>query len=944
MAVKACSTITLFQNIDIISTTYYYKLLNSLTTPNVPDDSVVDPTTSAGGSWSTSEPSYTEGSTSYLYYTIQTKFSNGTQSYSYSSIVSGERKACLSSSYEAAKAAYNKAVNAQNTANAAEKKIYHTCSSSGGTAGYFYFARCVITQAYANKPITFSVANRGIDETNVELRFANQNGTDPALTIFKKTGKANVYIVKADTSTWDLYVQKTESYDQATFNKFSMNGYDSKFTWTWKDTTVTSLPSGYRSAGDATEIIVGTQTAATGAWTGVASFDQLVDGQEITYWLPYNGSGNATLNLTLSNGTTTGAINCYYSGASRITTHYAAGNIIHLTYRVNASVAGTNYTGWWADANYVDGNTYDRIRFNQNITAGEAITNGQLIAKVATSFKKLVAELGFDVTQPVLLAGSDIASGGTNSNTYLSYPSVNITKTVSGLSLTAKNTCYLVGQLSGNTFTTKSSGMLTTTVPTSEDGYYYMSLGYMSSATNMILFPEHPIFRFINGSFKNIAQMAFEANDFTINVDTANENLWFNYQKPKADTTQWTTNPTEVIKTGLPNNNEYDFALRTSGITSYYVPYDKNKKYKAIGWLKTITSQASSTSYYYPSIMPYDFDNNLISWNNMMSTPTSNTTLAQDLKNGDTKVYITSTSNWPTGTANKAYYVGVFDDKSSKGYSYETYTRHIYQFAANGDNLNNIIDTTNKTVTLKSAYSGTTIPAGTIVSCTCAGSTYIYPWSGIQYKNTADWIYKELIFDSGFDIRLKEASYIRFYPYTNNVYYYGLSLKDYTADAAKEAASAAQSAATTAQSTADSAQSTATTAQSTATAAQSAATSAKADASEAKTAADSAQSTANQAKTDVENMKSYIKFNEHYTDATHNDVACIEIVAPTAGSTMSIRILPDKIGFYTGQNETAYLSNNALYISESTILKKEKIGHWETVEDSVGNLNTKWVE
>lgn len=53
---------------------------------------------------------------------------------------------------------------------------------------------------------------------------------------------------------------------------------------------------------DANDIIIGTQAQATGAWTGVAKFDALQDGQQITYWLPYNGSGNATLNLTLANG------------------------------------------------------------------------------------------------------------------------------------------------------------------------------------------------------------------------------------------------------------------------------------------------------------------------------------------------------------------------------------------------------------------------------------------------------------------------------------------------------------------------------------------------------------------------------------------------------------------------------------------------------------------
>ena len=134
------------------------------------------------------------------------------------------------------------------------------------------------------------------------------------------------------------------------------------------------------------EIIVGTQTAATGTWTGAAGFPELRDGQQITYWLPYAGSGNATLTLTLSDGTVTPAIPCYYSGATRLTTHYAAGNAIHFTYRVNAQIgASTIAKGWWADANY-DSNNYDRVRFNNSIKAKSAITAGRLIVSDDAGF------------------------------------------------------------------------------------------------------------------------------------------------------------------------------------------------------------------------------------------------------------------------------------------------------------------------------------------------------------------------------------------------------------------------------------------------------------------------------------------------------------------------------------------------------------------------------
>lgn len=127
-------------------------------------------------------------------------------------------------------------------------------------------------------------------------------------------------------------------------------------------------------------LIIGTQTASTGSWTGNASsISALTDGLTIRYWLPYSGSGNATLNLTLADGSTTGAVNCYYSGTSRLTTHYAAGNIITLTYRQGVSMSGssTTYTGWWADANYDSGNTKN--------TAGSTDTSSKIFIIGATS-------------------------------------------------------------------------------------------------------------------------------------------------------------------------------------------------------------------------------------------------------------------------------------------------------------------------------------------------------------------------------------------------------------------------------------------------------------------------------------------------------------------------------------------------------------------------------
>lgn len=105
--------------------------------------------------------------------------------------------------------------------------------------------------------------------------------------------------------------------------------------------------------------VVGTQTSATGSWTGSINIPSLFDGLTIAYFLPYNGDGEATLNLTLSDNTTTGAIAVYSNGDVRTTTHYSAGSTIILTYwsAGSVSVAGQTTTA----ARWVKADTTNKI-------------------------------------------------------------------------------------------------------------------------------------------------------------------------------------------------------------------------------------------------------------------------------------------------------------------------------------------------------------------------------------------------------------------------------------------------------------------------------------------------------------------------------------------------------------------------------------------------------
>lgn len=107
--VKAKAEITISKIIDIEKTVRYYLLQSS--TSSVPSKPTTNP---PGGNWVTAEPSYTTGSTNTLYFVDLTIMSD--DSFSYSAV-------SKSSSYEAAKAAYNKAVSAESSANSANSKI-----------------------------------------------------------------------------------------------------------------------------------------------------------------------------------------------------------------------------------------------------------------------------------------------------------------------------------------------------------------------------------------------------------------------------------------------------------------------------------------------------------------------------------------------------------------------------------------------------------------------------------------------------------------------------------------------------------------------------------------------------------------------------------------------------------------------------------------------------
>ena len=350
MAVKAKAEITLATIRDVQSVTRYYLLQSS--TSSMPSKPTTNP---PGGNWTRTEPSYTSGSTNSLYFTDLTVFSDGTFVYS---------DVSLSSSYEAAKAAYNKAVAAEGTASTA-------------------LAQSV-------------------------------------------------------------------------------------------------------------EYIVGTQTAVSGNWTGVSVDGALYAGKTIAYKLPYAGSGDASLTLTLADGSTTAAAPVYMNN-TRVTTHYPQYTVIKMTY---------DGASWRTDNYYTNSDSYDRRLHNSAIKAAAAVTKAHLIAGTDAGYKDFAASLAFDLAYPILYASAAISANATAKTTYEAYPEVVFSTTGAIQSGAANKILWLKGTVTGNTFTIAESNWLTTIVPVEDDGMYYIPLGVMSSTTTGYFASSDRLYAFVDDAFQ----------------------------------------------------------------------------------------------------------------------------------------------------------------------------------------------------------------------------------------------------------------------------------------------------------------------------------------------------------------------------------------------------------------------------------------------------------
>lgn len=153
---------------------------------------------------------------------------------------------------------------------------YLNFSSGGNKQGFFKIATLQVKQNYANQNIIFGVNHREHGYTECRIRFSNAGNTDPGMGSFKQTGTpARAWrIIKTATSTWDLYLAKTDSWDGGRVIKFD-NPYGGGVLVTWSGASA-DLPGGAIIA----EQMIADQTTIDGGIiaTGYISADRIAAG------------------------------------------------------------------------------------------------------------------------------------------------------------------------------------------------------------------------------------------------------------------------------------------------------------------------------------------------------------------------------------------------------------------------------------------------------------------------------------------------------------------------------------------------------------------------------------------------------------------------------------------------------------------------------------------
>lgn len=544
MAVKASSNITLYHVIDIASVTIYYLLQSS--TANPPAKPTTD---NPGGNWSTTEPTYTEGSTNTLYTVTKTKFSDGTFEYT---------PVSKSSSYEAAKSAYNIAYDTNQKMLAKEMIIgTHTATTRfwtgvselinlvDGTEILYWLPYTSKSEASGDK--TVGVTMRQNSSTtraagtlisafdnnnsnvwlNLTLKSGNQTGWIPCyyggtsrLTTHYGNGNAIrlIYRVNAKVGGEAAGNQYTGWFADANYDSNNtdrlrfQNNIKTNKQYVWANRVLVSNAEGYFPL------------------HGGVSFDKdkpmLWAGNNLGPWINTNSNNNYIAypswdlrynafqyyNNGWQTGTKFNLIDAEIASGKKI----ISGTVLSGT--------GTNKTGVAGNVNDYYINTSTGTYYKCNTTGDATTAKWNYVAdSTIPAGKRIYWGTHLTHTDGSAKATATTISSAGLGDRYINHSTGRLYEcTTAGASGTAQwkdmgviletnKTIYLVGKMHDQTITIDDIPF-TTKIPTEEDGNIYISIGLTYSVYQCGLFPEHPIFMYKNGGFKSIEQITYDTS------------------------------------------------------------------------------------------------------------------------------------------------------------------------------------------------------------------------------------------------------------------------------------------------------------------------------------------------------------------------------------------------------------------------------------------------
>lgn len=335
------------------------------------------------------------------------------------------------------------------------------------------------------------------------------------------------------------------------------------------------------------------------------------------------------------------------------------------------------------------------------------------------------------------------------------------------------NTTAPSAPTSAVTSTAVSSGVWTKSVPTYVNGYTYFTCTQTQYANGTYSWSTVVADNALTNANKtattanatantantNASNAVTTANGLTTRLNNQSSNLVINGFGEYRDATNWSGVVSAVVfydGEDYPDGCFGSFIFLGAAYTNQLIPYNPTEDYLLSATMKSYNGQDAVGCYF--SIEPYDADGNKISYGHTNWMPDTTTTLAQDLKKGDTVIHFVSLTNWAntTQTYQRGFLFWNYKDSKGKTYEKETYSRSLYWDRYTDDNS---VNRTSHTITLKSAWTGETIPAGTYVSQSTDGGGYIYP---LGDQVSGEWKDYQMILKSSSDRRLLYAKSLRF--------------------------------------------------------------------------------------------------------------------------------------------------------------------------------------